>query len=161
MKHRRSEGAGGDSKAEGERRRREGKTKKDCSDRLTNCFVLLATLIKKFTLRLCHDGAEKEATAAAAAPETETAKRAKLFNTVVWQPKRNKERKELCKCQLKYEKPQIITTKTSRNIASNIICCFARFVLIVSHRSVTPARVLHELCQIVMLRLLHLMPSPN
>lgn len=49
-----------------------------------------------------------------------------------------KKERKLCKCQLKYEKPQIITTKTSRNIASNIICCFARFVLIVSHRSVTP-----------------------
>lgn len=148
-----SEGAGGDSNRKGERSKRSTereKAKKDCSDRLTNCFVLLATLIKKFTLRLCHAAVGAEGKRATARQEDKTSSGTGRSGTceiiqqcslAAQRSKKRLEETEHERCQLKYEKPQIITPKTSRNIAklcaSNIICCFARLVLIVSHRSVT------------------------
>lgn len=130
--------------------RKGDKTKKDCSDRLTNCFVLLATLIKKFTLRLCHAAVGAEGKRATARQEDKTSSGTGRSGTceiiqqcslAAQRSKKRLEETEHERCQLKYEKPQIITPKTSRNIAklcaSNIICCFSRFVLIVSHRSVT------------------------
>lgn len=161
-----SEGAGGDSnrkeEKEAEEARKGDKTKKDCSDRLTNCFVLLATLIKKFTLRLCHAAVGAEGKRATARQEDKTNSGTGRSGTceiiqqcslAAQRSKKRLEETEHERCQLKYEKPQIITPKTSRNIAklcaSNIICCFARLVLIVSHRSVTllPSAALRWLLQ--------------